>query len=142
MDHLCYSHGLSYTAFDYSNLELSEPAVSDDDLSLTASVTITNSGNFVGSEVVQLYIAMPATSDLSHPPLMLKSFTKVHDLEPGKSEKVQLHLNKYAVSYWEERISRWVVERGIYGVKVGPSSDRLLLEGTFKVIEGFEWNGL
>ena len=105
-------------------------------------MTITNSGTLAGSEVVQLYITMPTTSDLTHPPLMLKAFAKVHDLEPGKSEKVELGLDKYAVSYWEERISRWVVERGVYGVKVGPSSVRLLLEGTFKVIEGFEWNGL
>jgi beta-glucosidase len=136
------SYGLSYTTFDYSNLELSEPAVSDNDLSLAVSATITNSGSLIGSEVVQLYITMPTTSDLSHPPLMLKAFAKVHDLEPGKSQKVELRLDKYAVSYWEERISRWLAERGVYGVRVGPRSDRLPLEGTFKITEGFEWNGL
>lgn len=78
------SYGLSYTIFDYSNLELSKPAVKDNDLSLIVSVTITNSGSLIGSEVVQLYTTMPTTSDLSHPPLMLKAFPKVHDLEPGK----------------------------------------------------------
>lgn len=137
-----YSYGLSYTTFDYSYLELSKPAVKDNDLSLTVSVTITNSGGLIGSEVVQLYITMPTTSDLSHPPLMLKAFAKVYDLEPCKSKKVELRLDKYAISYWEERISRWVVERGVYGVRLGPRSDRLPLEGTFKIIEGFEWNGL
>ncbi|KIM80042.1 glycoside hydrolase family 3 protein [Piloderma croceum F 1598] len=137
-----FGYGLSYTTFDYSNLELSKPAVKDNDLSLTVLTTITNSGSLIGSEVVQLYITMPTTSDLSHPPLMLKAFAKVYDLEPGKSKKVELRLDKYAVSYWEERISRWVVERGVYGVRVGPRSDRLPLEGTFKITEGFEWNGL
>jgi len=136
------SYGLSYTTFDYSNLELSKPAVKDNDLSLAISATVTNSGCLIGSDVVQLYITMPTTSDLSHPPLMLKAFAKVHDLEPGKSKKVELRLDKYAVSYWEERISRWVVERGAYGVRVGPSSDRLPLEGTFKINQCFEWNGL
>ena len=121
---------------------VSKPVVSDGDVSLIASVTITNSGSLAGSEVVQLYIAMPTTSELSHPPLMLKAFAKVYDLEPGKSENVELRLDKYAVSYWEERISKWVVEKGLYGVKVGPSSDQLLLANTFQIIEGFEWNGV
>lgn len=137
-----FSHGLSYTTFGYSNLVVSKPVVSDGDVSLIASVTITNSGSLAGSEVVQLYIAMPTTSELSHPPLMLKAFAKVYDLEPGKSENVELRLDKYAVSYWEERISKWVVEKGLYGVKVGPSSDQLLLANTFQIIEGFEWNGV
>jgi beta-glucosidase len=136
------SHGLSYTTFDYSNLEVSKPVVSDGDVSLIVSVTITNSGSLAGSEVVQLYITMPTTSELSHPPLMLKTFAKVYDLKPGKSEKVELRLDKYAVSYWEERISKWVVEKGLYGVKVGSSSDRLLLAGTFQITEVFEWNGV
>jgi beta-glucosidase len=137
-----FGHGLSYTTFGYSGLELSKPVVSNGDLSLTASVVITNSGSLPGSEVVQLYITMPTTSDLSHPPLMLKSFAKVNGLEPGKSEKVELRLDKYAVSYWDERIARWIVEKGVYAVRAGPSSDRLLLEGMFKLTEGFEWNGL
>ena len=137
-----FSHGLSYTTFGYSNLVVSKPVVSDGDVSLIASVTITNSGSLAGSEVVQLYIAMPTTSELSHPPLMLKAFAKVYDLEPGKSENVELRLDKYAMSYWEERISKWVVEKGLYGVKVGPSSDQLPLANTFQIIEGFEWNGV
>lgn len=73
---------------------------------------------------------------------MLKRFAKIRDLQPGKTEKVDLQLDKYAASYWEERISRWVVESGEYGVKVGPSSDRLPLEGSFRITSGFEWNGL
>jgi beta-glucosidase len=73
---------------------------------------------------------------------MLKSFAKVYDLQPGTSENVKLHLDKYAVSYWDGRISRWVVERGVYTVRIGPSSEQSLLEDTFKIVEGFEWNGL
>jgi beta-glucosidase len=73
---------------------------------------------------------------------MLKSFAKVYNLKPGKHEKVELRLDKYAVSYWEERIAKWVVERGVYRVMVGPSSSQLPLEGTFRIMEGFEWNGL
>ena len=69
---------------------------------------------------------------------------KVKDVKPGESRKVALKLDKYAVSYWEERIGRWVVERGEYGVRVGRSSavEELGLAATFRVEKGFEWNGL
>lgn len=139
-----FRHGLSYTTFEYSDLKLSEPSFTDSDVSITASVTITNTGSVAGSEVVQLYVTMPATSELTHPPLMLKAFTKVRDLAPGKSTTVSLKLDKYAVSYYEERISRWVVESGEYIVKVGKSSapEELKLAAPLKLKKGFEWTGI
>lgn len=73
---------------------------------------------------------------------MLKAFGKVRDLAPGKSEKVALRLDKYAVSYWEERIERWSVDAGEYVVRVGSSSEKLPLSASFKVTKGFEWSGL
>lgn len=53
-------------------------------------------------------------------------------------------MDKYAVSYWEERIMRWVVEAGEYLVRVGPSSapGDLALSATVVLKKGFEWNGL
>ena len=137
-----HRHGLSYTTFEYSQLELSKAEVLNGDLSVTASVSVTNSGNLPGSEIVQLYVTMPTTSELSHAPLMLKRFVKIRDLQPGKIQRVELQLDKYAFSYWEERISRWVVESGEYGIKVGPSSDHLPLEGSLRITSGFEWAGL
>jgi beta-glucosidase len=85
---------------------------------------------------------MPATSDVTHPPLLLRAFRKAKDLQPGQSAEVRLTLDKYAVSFWEERIGRWVVEGGVYGVRVGGSCDELPLGGSFVVRKGFEWNGL
>jgi beta-glucosidase len=116
--------------------------VSNSEFSLNATVTVTNTGKLVGSEVVQLYVSMPATSDVTHPPLLLRAFRKVKDLQPGHSETVTLVLDKYAVSFWEDVIGRWVVEKGEYGVKVGSSCDELPLGGSFMVKKGFEWNGL
>lgn len=136
--------GLSYTTFQYDGLKLSVPAYSAGNVAVTASVVVTNTGSVAGSDVVQLYVTLPATSELTHPPLMLKAFAKVRDLGPGKSEAVKLHLDKYAVSYWEARISRWVVERGEYTVRVGRSSapEDLGLSAKFVLDNGFEWNGL
>ncbi|THH33096.1 hypothetical protein EUX98_g1111 [Antrodiella citrinella] len=109
-----FGHGLSYTTFQYSDLKLSEPAVSNNDVEIVATLTVTNTGSTVGTDIVQVYTTLPTTSDLTHPPLQLKSFAKVRDLGPGQSQTVTLKLDKYAVSYWEERISRWVVESGEY----------------------------
>ena len=107
-------------------------------------MVVKNTGAVAGSDVVQLYVTLPTTSELTHPPLMLKAFVKVRDLAPGKSQVVSLHLDKYAVSYWEERIGRWVVERGDYLVRIGRSSapEDLTLSTTFSLEKGFEWNGL
>lgn len=114
------------------------------DLECTASITVANTGSVTGSEVVQLYISLPATSEVTHPPRILRAFAKTRDVKPGERREVTLKLDKYAVSYWEERIDRWNVESGEYGVYVGPSSEELPLQGKF-VIEkedSFEWNGL
>ncbi|OBZ66293.1 hypothetical protein A0H81_13815 [Grifola frondosa] len=59
-----FGYGLSYTTFAYSDLVLSVPILSAGEFALTASVTITNTGLVAGTEVVQLYVALPATSEL------------------------------------------------------------------------------
>jgi beta-glucosidase len=107
-------------------------------------VTVKNTGSVAGSEVVQAYTTLPSAPDpsLTHVPLALRSFAKVRDLAPGESRQVELALDKYAVSYWEERYRAWVVEKGEYVVRVGPSSAVLPLEDRFVVEKSFEWNGL
>lgn len=125
-------------------MKLSTPVVKDGDVEVHASVTVTNTGSVAGSEVVQLYVTLPTTSPLTHPPLMLKAFSKVRDLGAGQSTVVTLQLDKLAISYWEERIARWVVESGSYLVRVGTSSapESLVLSDNFVISSGFEWNGL
>ncbi|TEB28299.1 glycoside hydrolase [Coprinellus micaceus] len=137
-----FGHGLSYTTFSLSNLNISKPTVAEGELSATATVTVKNTGNVVGSQVVQLYVTLPKTSLLTHPELQLKAFGKIKDLAPGQEQDVILKLDKYAVSYWGETLDTWVVERGSYGVSVGFASDDIVLRGTFEVEKGFEWNGL
>lgn len=74
----------------------------------------------------------------------MKAFKKVKDLAPGATAQVSLKLDKYAVSHWNERISRWVAEKGTYRVRVGGGStlEALVLEDTFEIEKTFEWNGL
>ena len=106
------------------------------------SLSVANVGILTGSEVVQLYIAFPTTSDLTHPPLQLKAFAKVRDLKPGGNERVDLRLDKYAVSHWDDQFHSWSVEKGDYGIRVGTSSNNLPLEATFSVVNEFKWQGV
>ncbi|KDQ34219.1 glycoside hydrolase family 3 protein [Pleurotus ostreatus PC15] len=138
-----FGYGLSYTAFSYSDLQTSAVEYTSDGPAVTEILTITNTGNLVGSEVVQLYIGQPqsisAVTRLDH---QLKAFAKVVDLVPGQSEKVVINLDKYTFSYWDTTFQAWVVEKGPYSVKVGRSSTDIVLHGTIEITKPFEWNGL
>jgi beta-glucosidase len=135
---------LSYTTFSLSDVKVSKPSYdkSKNDISITVSVTVANTGNVAGAEVVQVYTTLPTTSHLSHPPLQLKAFKKIF-LEPGKTQTLDIPLDKYAVSYWDDVINRWVGEKGKYTVRVGTGSDdpKTLVE-PFEIEKTFEWNGL
>lgn len=130
--------------FQYSDLRVSEPTYANGDIHISATLTVTNTGSVVGSEVVQLYVTLPVAAECSHPPLQLKAFKKVKDLRTGGSEEVTLALDKYAVSYWDERYSTWNVDKGVYTVRVGGSSAEgsLVLSSQFQVAKSFTWNGL
>lgn len=106
------------------------------------SVAVTNTGPVIGSEVVQAYITLPDTSRLTHPKYQLRAFAKVKDIAPGESRTVELLLNKYAVSYWDDSLECWAVERGQYVLSVGTASNDLPLRDTFHVKQEFTWTGL
>ena len=76
------------------------------------------------------------------PSLQLRGFAKAKNVEPGKSLVVTVHLDKYAISYWDTRRNAWVAKAGQYGVAVGKSSEDIELKGQFELQNDFEWNGL
>ncbi|ART70995.1 glycosyl hydrolase [Mycobacterium dioxanotrophicus] len=116
-----FGHGLSYTRFDYSELQV------DDDLA-GLRVSVANIGDRVGREVVQAYAALPA-SDVSRPPRWLIGFAAV-TLAPGDRRVVEIPVRRIDLAYWKDR---WVVEGGDYRVSVGSSSRDLRLEATVHV---------
>ncbi|KAI0000059.1 glycoside hydrolase family 3 protein [Russula vinacea] len=136
-----FGHGLSYTTFQYSGLEVSEPSIRENDIDVAATFTVRNTGNVTGSEISQLYISWPSHSALSHPPLTLKAFSKI-SLDAGASCSVELRLDRYAVSSWSESSEKWVVENGSYTISVGTSSQELPLTAVMTIRSGFEWSGL
>ncbi len=125
-----FGYGLSYTDFEYSGLKLSAERIRDTE-TVTATVTVKNTGARAGKAVVQLYVG-DAESTPIRPVRELKGFAKV-DLQPGESREVAFVLDKRAFAYWNRQIHDWHVESGVFTVEAGGSSRDLPLRGTVEV---------
>jgi beta-glucosidase len=116
-----FGHGLSYTTFAYSGLAVSGGKKgSADGAGLTARVTVTNTGEVAGREVVQCYVSLPGSA-VPRAPRALAAFAVV-DLAPGEAREVELTVARDDLAYWDVRTDRWRVEGGAYRVEVGASS--------------------
>jgi beta-glucosidase len=122
-----FGHGLSYTSFGYSDLDVGV----DGEEGVTVSATVTNTGSRAGKEVVQVYVSPPASA-VARPVRELKAFAKVA-LEPGESRRVVLTLSRRDLSYFHPGQGRWVLEGGEFGVALGASSRDLRLSATITV---------
>ena len=117
-----FGYGLSYTTFELSNLQLSSSSISRHG-SVTASVTVKNTGARVGDEVVQLYIHDPVAS-ISQPVRRLRGFERV-TLNPGQSRTISFKLDRSDYGFYDSR-GRFVVEPGEIDVYAGNSSNATL----------------
>ena len=119
-----FGYGLSYTSFEYSDMEL----VSEND-SIKVLVSVTNSGPVAGKEVVQLY-SEKENSAIDRPVQELRAFAKTRLLQPGESQQITLVMPVSALRYWHEDEAKWVLEAGNYKFKVGASSREIKQEGS------------
>lgn len=135
-----FGHGLSYTTFQFSGLEVSEA-----NGKLAVSVKVKNTGKAKGAEVVQVYVAPKQKAKVNRPIKELQGFAKV-ELAAGEEKTVEVDIEtKYAASYFDEERSKWVVEEGVYEVIVSDSSEvreDKAVKGSFKVPETFWWSGI
>lgn len=122
-----FGYGLSYTTFEYSNLKLSQREMRGNE-SLMLSVTLSNSGDYVGEEVVQLYIECKYFS-VVRPLRELKGFKRI-SLKPGESQQVDFTLTKDDLAYYNSEME-FTPEDSEYRVYVGGSS-RAELSTEFK----------
>lgn len=115
----CFGHGLSYTTFDYKSLEvtLSEH---EEDVTAKVEVTVRNSGNRAGAEIVQVYVS-DKESSVKRPVHELKGFTKVF-LAAGEEKRVTILLHKNAFGFYDVNVKGFRAEAGEYEVQVGSSS--------------------
>lgn len=125
-----FGYGLSYTTFEYSNLVLDKKEMKDNEI-LQVSVDVTNTGALPGKEVVQLYVADLA-QPMSKPIRELKEFAKIY-LEPNETKTITMQLNKRSFAWYNEEISDWYVNDGLYDVQIGKSSREIILKKHIQV---------
>src|SRR5699024_1286433 len=87
---------------------------------IAVEVTVRNTGERAGREVVQVYVSVPG-SRVTRAPRELKGFADV-ELEPGASQRVRIDIPAAELQHWSTRAGAWVVEAGTYRVEVGASS--------------------
>lgn len=116
-----FGHGLSYTTFDYSEIQLSSSEMDVDD-TITATVRLTNSGQREGVEVVQLYIR-DMVGSTTRPVQELKGFQRVA-LKPGESRDVTFTIESSLLKFYDYNLNH-VCEPGVFDVQIGGASDRV-----------------
>jgi len=125
-----FGYGLSYSSFGYDRLRTGADTLRGGD-TLSVSVAVTNTGQRVGDEVVQLYARYPQ-SRVGRPQRDLRGFRRV-TLLPGETRTVSFPLAGQALAYWDPDADHWVVENGPVVVEVGASSADIRLEKTITV---------
>lgn len=125
-----FGHGLSYTTFKVSDLELSDSELPCDGR-LRASCRVTNTGSLPGAEVVQLYTRFDG-AHVTRPNKQLAAFARL-ELAPGAERRVTFEVDLSQLAYYNEDM-RFVVEPGRLRVMVGTSAHDLPLEGAVELV--------
>ncbi|MFC7917534.1 glycoside hydrolase family 3 C-terminal domain-containing protein [Streptomyces sp. NPDC057386] len=118
-----FGHGLSYTSFDYTDLE-----VRQDGDTLRVSFSVTNSGRVVADEVAQLY-GRAVDPSVPRPRRELLAFRRV-TLAPGATERAEFEVPLAALRFWDVTRGRWRLEPGPYELLAGASSEDVRLRAT------------
>ncbi len=120
-----FGHGLSYTSFSYSDLQLSSRELRAGD-NLTLRLKVKNSGPLTGKEIIQVYLRDPESTPF-RPRKELKAFAKV-ELQPGEKREVTLTLDSRAFAAYDSRLSGWQIEGGRFEILIGASSQDIRLQ--------------
>jgi beta-glucosidase len=109
-----FGHGLSYTTFEYGDLEV------DGGDTVTATFTVTNTGDRAGADVPQLYL----TGAAGDRRMRLLGFQRV-ELEPGESERVTLTADRRLLARFDAEAGQWRIDEGTYEIALGKAADAL-----------------
>ena len=120
-----FGFGLSYTTFAYS-----KPTIRATKDGFEASITISNTGNVAGKEVVQLYVTAP-NGQVAKPALELKAFDKTRELKPGESQTIQMKVSNYDLASFIESESAWIADAGRYQIKFAAAVNDVRATSTY-----------
>ena len=122
-----FGFGLSYTTFAYS-----KPSIRANKDGFEATITVSNTGNVAGKEVVQLYVTAP-NGQVAKPALELKAFAKTRELKPGESQTIRMNVSNYDLASFVESESAWVADAGRYQVKFAAAVNDVRASATYNL---------
>lgn len=126
-----FGYGLSYTTFQYEDLEMPAQAATSDE-SIEVKFQVTNTGKVAGDDVVQIYLS-PANADQHIRPIQLQGFARV-SLQPGETKTVTTKLYVEQFGYYSNEGQRqWNIDPGQYIIQIGHSSQELSLSQTLQL---------
>ena len=124
-----FGHGLSYTTFQYSDLQV--PTAITNGGAVPVSLEVRNTGSRAGEETVELYVGDEATTAVVRPVKELKGFRKV-SLAPGEQTTVRFTLSPRDLSYYDVTRHDWTATPGMHRIFVGSSSRDIRLQQDFR----------
>jgi beta-glucosidase len=121
-----FGYGLSYTTFEYSNLQMNEEAKTTDE-AITLTFEVKNTGDMAADEIAQIYLS-PTAADQPIRPIQLQGFARV-PLQPGERKTVKVRLNTEQFGFYTNEGQRqWNIRPGTYTIKVAASSTDIRLQ--------------
>ena len=122
-----FGHGLSYTTFDLKDLQLIPATDAQTGTGCQVKVTVTNTGDVAGAEVIQCYVT-DCECSVERPVKELKAYRKVF-LQPGETKEVTMELGESAFAFYDVEKKAFTVEPGKFVIHVGNASDHCTLQG-------------
>ena len=133
-----FGYGLSYTTYEYGELSIGEQ---DTDGNFTATVSVTNTSDKAGAEIVELYASNPdSTYENYAPKKRLAAFEKV-ELDAGETKKVTLEVSGEDMALWNSNTDEYEIEAGTYTFEAGASSQDVKATAQAE-ITGSDFDGL
>jgi beta-glucosidase len=124
-----FGFGLSYTEFEYGTVHLNRQSLGKPEDALVVNIDVTNVGERVGAEVVQVY-ARDVDASVSRPPQELVGFEKMR-LKPGETKTVSITIKAEDMAFYNVSQHDWTIEPGEFKLLVGKSSRNILGETNF-----------
>ena len=128
----CFGHGLSFTNFNYQNLEVT----TDSDFVVTCNFEIQNIGDISGLEIAQCYVSF-ASPLPGEPCKTLQGFVK-EEIDANELKKVEIKLGPRNFSYWSVDANTWQIREGSYQILIGSSSENILLQASINLEQALE----
>lgn len=133
-----FGYGLSYTTYEYGELSIGEQ---DTDGNFTATVSVTNTGDKAGAEIVELYASNPdSTYENYAPKKRLAAFEKI-ELDTGETKEVTLKVSGEDMALWNSNTDEYEIEAGTYTFEAGASSQDVKATAQAE-ITGSDFDGL